>query len=89
MRFIRALLPWGELKPNEGIDMDSAVVEYIRYVAKAVITFAYVGGAWLVANAPDFSSLGELSQKTWLQAGLAGLLGAGLVYSVPNGDEPS
>lgn len=59
-------------------------IEALKPYAKSVIAFLYGAGSWIAATIPDLQSFGQLTAGQMLQSFLAGLVGAGLVYSVPN-----
>ena len=60
------------------------MIEALKPYAKSVTAFLYGAGAWIAATLPDLQSFGQLTAGQWLQSFLAGLIGAGLVYKVPN-----
>jgi hypothetical protein len=59
-------------------------VDTVKGSAKAIVAFLYGAGAWIAASIPDLQSFGDLTAGQWLSAFLAGLVGGGLVYAVPN-----
>jgi hypothetical protein len=61
-------------------------MDSIKGAAKAVVAFVYGGGAWIAATLPDLGSFGDLTTGQWLSAFLAALVGAGLIYTVPNAE---
>lgn len=62
--------------------------DQIKAAAKAVAAFLYGGGSWIAATIPDLQHFGDVTAAQWLSAFLAGLLGAGLVWAVPNKQLP-
>lgn len=64
---------------------DPTIIEqFIKPYAKSLVAFVYGAGAWIAATIPDLVSFSQLTAGQWLNAFLSGLVGAGLVYSMPN-----
>jgi hypothetical protein len=57
----------------------------VKGIAKAILAGVTAFVSSLLAAISTGESFGQIDAKTWLAATLAGVVGLGLVYSVPNG----
>jgi hypothetical protein len=69
--------------------MNPTVLDYVRYVAKAIATAVVIILTYLTSVLADNESLADVTLTEWMWCAIWVLGGFGITYAIPNGPRPS